>query len=266
VTGRDFLVYFTVVAFMCSCAGKPEPPARVEAPVPVVKTAGSCEPSDYYVLGEGDTIDMQVWRQESLKRSLKVDMQGNVSIPLVGTIKIAGLTIKEANDEITKRLGKYYVDPQVDLLISASKSQTVHVYGEVSNPGPITLDHRTTAWEVIAKAAFTKNSEKAKVVLIRNAIPNGQPENVKVSALNLDPTQLQHGSVVADCYVQSGDIIYVPPSRVSDIDRLMTHLGSIIAPFLGVSTGIVILPQVIDIIKGESTSSGSSQQGIIVGH
>jgi len=265
VTGRDFLAYFTVAVFMCSCAGQAEPPARVQAPAPVVKTVGSCEPTDYYVLGEGDTIDLQVWRQDTLKRSLKVDMQGNVTIPLVGTIRVAGLTIREAHEEITKRLGKYYVEPQVDIFVSASKSQTVHVYGEVSNPGSVSLDHRTTAWEVIAKAAFTKNSDKSKVVLIRNAIPNGEAANVKVSALNLDPAQLQHESIVADCYVQNGDIIYVPPTKISNIDVFMSHLGAVIAPVLGVTTGIVILPQVIDIIKGESASSSSSQ-GIIVGH
>lgn len=265
MTVRDFVACFTIAAFMCSCAGngapKPESPAPAKASAR--ETPLSADPTEYYVLGEGDTIDLQVWRQENLKRSLKVDMQGNISVPLAGAIRVAGLTVKEATGEITMRLGKYYVDPQVDLFVSGSKSQSVNVFGEVSNPGTVAFDHKASAWEIIAKAAFTKNSNKSKVILIRNAVPNAEAANIKVYALNLDPGNIKPGDQPLDMMVQNGDILYVPTSKIYELDKLMSHISSILAPFMGVSTWVILWPQVLDVLRG---TTAASSQGIIVGH
>ncbi len=261
--GRYFIVCFTIATFLSSCSSQVRVPLEKEVSVQAPRVSPPGEPTELYVLGEGDTIDMQVWRQEGLKRSLKVDLQGNINVPLAGTIRVAGLTVEQATKEVCKRLDKYFVDPQVDLFVSGSKAQTVNIFGEVSTPGPYTIDHKTTVWEVVAKAGTTKISDKSNVVVIRNAIPGSDPANVKVFSVNVDPAKLKAGAPPGNYYVQSGDIIYVAPTFIADVDKVMTHIAAILAPIFGMESGILLIPQVWDVLRGVNVNTTG---GIIVGH
>jgi len=251
------------MAFFASCSSNGPKQA---SPVPL-KTYGltpplSTKPTSSYVLGVGDTVIMSVWRQDSLESSATVDTEGNISLPLVGPVKVAGLTIQQTREEIANKLDKYFVDPHVDLRVTEIKSKRAYLFGEVDNPGIYYLDHQTSFWEIIAQGSYKKDAYREKVLLIRNAVPNGDKDRIQVNLVDLDPTKVQTGSYCVDLYAQNGDILYVLPTKIADVERFMGRLLNIVSPVLAIETGVVLIPEFINVLRGEGFETSS---GIIVG-
>jgi polysaccharide biosynthesis/export protein len=261
-----FIISIILLGILSSCSsnGPLKQSNTKYAEVPALKTDASSIPTSYYVLGEGDQLNINVWRHDSMKRALYVDTSGNVSLPLVGQIRVAGLTVQQANEEITLRLSKYFINPQVDIQVTEIRSQKIYLLGEVTNPGSFPLDHKTSVWEIIAKGAFSKDANMEKVLLISNNIPNGENQRgARISVLNLNPAKIEADSVpVVAGYLQNGDIIYVPPLKIANVSRFMTHLAAIISPILGAETSVLLIPQVIDVMTGKYITTGG---GVIVG-
>jgi protein involved in polysaccharide export with SLBB domain len=261
-----FIICITIAGLLSSCSsnGPIKQNNTMFAEVPALKTDASTIPTSYYILGEGDSLEINVWRYDSMKRSIRLDTSGNVSLPLVGQIRVAGLTVQQANEEITNRLSKYFIDPQVDIQVTEVRSQRIYLLGEVANPGSFPLDHKTSVWEIIAKGAFNKDANMEEVLLIRNNIPNGENQgDTRIFALNLNPAKIGADSAsVVPGYLQNGDIIYVPPLKIADVSRFMTHLSAIISPILGLESAVLLVPQVIDVIAGRVVVTSG---GVIIG-
>ncbi len=209
-----------------------------------------------YVLGSGDEIIINVWRNDDLRRTVQIDPSGNIYLPMAGEIQASGLTISQLREEVTSRLSKYLVDPQVDISISELKSQNVHILGEVRSPGSFSLDKKMLVWEGISKAGgLTNDANEKKVLLVRS-----QKGVATVTALNLDIRgMLKNGKLDRNVYLQNGDIVYVPPSSIADVERFMVRFNHIISPFLNIARGIVLGDEVVDILTGEEV-----QRGVVV--
>ena len=88
-----------------------------------------------FVLGVGDEVTINVWRHDDLKRSVTIDPQGNIYLPMVGEIMASGMTISDLRQAITIRLSKYIKNPTVDINASVIQSQKYYMLGEVKTPG-----------------------------------------------------------------------------------------------------------------------------------
>jgi len=102
--------------------------------------AGSAEKIDNikiseFILGIGDTVEISVYRQSDIQRTVRIDHSGIVMLPLIGDVQAAGKSIFKLRDEIKDRLSKYLVDPQVFVNVTTIQSQKIMVLGEVNNPG-----------------------------------------------------------------------------------------------------------------------------------
>jgi polysaccharide biosynthesis/export protein len=258
-----------IFALLSSCAGSPSGNVAGNNPVPLqapsLKGNNSSIPGSSFVLGEGDGIEVNVWRQDTLKRAVRVDSSGNIVLPLIGEIKVAGLTVQETNEEVAKRLSRYFVDPQVDIRVTEVVSQKVYLVGEVSNPGFFVLDHKISVWELLAKGGFTKDADIGKVILISNNFPTAETQpRSKVSMLDLDFSSMEEQPPpVASANLQNGDIIYVPPRRMESGARFGIRVGSILAPIIGWQSAILLVPEIINVITG--TDESSTQGGVIIG-
>jgi polysaccharide export outer membrane protein len=199
-----------------------------------------------FILGPGDEITINVWRNDDLNRDVQIDPSGNIYLPLVGEIKASGLTIAQLRGNITSKLSNYFYDPQIDINVLTLKSQKVHVFGEVQSPGTYTIDQNLFAWEAISKAGgFTSDANRKKVLLVRSK--DGVPT---VAALNIQD-MLKKGKMVQDVYLRSGDIIYVTPSFIANLERFMSRFNTIISPFVSLERGIVLYPDARDVLRGE---------------
>ncbi|HKV00924.1 MAG TPA: polysaccharide biosynthesis/export family protein, partial [Ktedonobacteraceae bacterium] len=91
---------------------------------------------DSYVLGANDRIIVRcVNADEFSPVPVRIDNDGQVTLPFVGRIQLAGLTISDAEKQLTERLSKFIQHPQIQLNVVESHSQPVSVLGAVRNPG-----------------------------------------------------------------------------------------------------------------------------------
>jgi polysaccharide export outer membrane protein len=203
-------------------------------------------PSSPFILGSGDEITINVWRNEDLNRTILIDPSGNIYLPLAGKVEASGLTISQLREKITLRLSKYIINPQVDINVSSLKSQKVHILGEVKSPGTFTLDQKMLAWEAISQAGgFTTDANQKEVLLVRNE--NGA---ARVTALNIHD-MLKTGKIDQDIYLRSGDVIYVAPTFIANLDRFMQRFNNIISPFVTLERGIILGQEAYDVLRGK---------------
>lgn len=246
-------VWLLLLFLVVSCSGN-----RIAKDIPggqggIVRTETEEEIHDVFrfIVGPGDEIAVKVWRNDDLNRDVRVDPSGNISLPLVGKVKASGLTISQLREEVTLRLSKYFVDPQVDINVSNLKSQKVYVLGEVKSPGTFDWQANMPAWEVISKAGgFTLDANEENVLLVRS-----EDGKTVVRALNIR-NMFKEGKLSRGTYLRNGDLIYVLPTVIASVERFMERFYNIINPFTALERGIILYPEVEDILRGKERKGG----------
>ncbi|RMF44730.1 MAG: periplasmic polysaccharide biosynthesis/export protein, partial [Deltaproteobacteria bacterium] len=108
--------------------------------------------SDYRV-GEGDVLRVTVYDHEDLTTTVRVGGDGSIIFPLIGQLKIGGLTVNGVADKLAAALADgYIVNPQVSVFVQEFRSSKVVIVGQVSRPGLYELTGNTTLLELISKA------------------------------------------------------------------------------------------------------------------
>jgi polysaccharide export outer membrane protein len=167
---------------------------------PAVKVDNSDQP---YRIGREDVLDIAVWRDADLSRTLPVRPDGYVSMPMTGDVLAAGKTPTELAEEIKERLRPYVQEPRVTVIIREVNSSRIFVTGEVTNPGAYPLRGRVSLIQAIALAGgFTDFANSDGIVVIRTDDKGGQIP-VRYSDL-ISPDGGQ------DVILRPGDTIVVP--------------------------------------------------------
>ena len=110
-----------------------------------------------YLLGIDDVIVIRALDAEEISdKPVRIDMRGNINVPMVGHLHVAGLTVEQLEDQISERLKKYLQEPEVTVLVSESHSQPVSVIGQVTTPGVQQLQGRKNLYEVLSLAGGLK--------------------------------------------------------------------------------------------------------------
>ena len=161
--------------------------------------------ADDYKIAPRDVLQVSVFQVADLNRTTQVDGNGFVSLPLLGTVKVAGKTLLQAQDEIAAKLGKTYIrSPQVSLSLVKS-GQRVTINGAVKSPSVLTIDGKLTLNQAIAQAGGLSeigNSERVHVARLED----GQVKDVIFSL-----EAIQSGKI-PDPNLHAGDIIVVEDS------------------------------------------------------
>lgn len=159
-----------------------------------------------------------------------VDPAGNIEMPLIGKVHVAGLALEEAGIVIKQELSKYLKEPTANVRYL---NQKFTVLGEVNRPGIYNLlDNHTSLPEVLGVAGdLTIFGRRDNVMLMR--ISDGKREVVK---LNLNSREVLETPYY---YIRSGDIIYVEPTKgkITSSDRTL----QLIPIATGVTTSLVLL-------------------------
>lgn len=115
-----------------------------------------CQMPNMYLLGAGDTIEVLVYQEADLRTVTKVNQSGFINLPLVGQIKLEGLTIEAATDEIESKFKDgYLVYPDVTLIIREYRPFFIH--GEVHHPGSYKYQAEINLEQAIALAGGLKD-------------------------------------------------------------------------------------------------------------
>jgi polysaccharide biosynthesis/export protein len=106
-----------------------------------------------YVLGPDDQITIRVLDVEEInEKPVRVDLRGNINLPMAGRVRAVGLTAEQLEIEITRRLKAYVHEPQVTVMVSEFRSQPVSILGAVMKPEVYQIQGRKTLFEVLSLA------------------------------------------------------------------------------------------------------------------
>jgi polysaccharide export outer membrane protein len=162
-------------------------------------------------LGVGDALRVTVFQQPDLTTEARVTEKGTITLPLVGEVKVAGLSSTEAGKQIAKELkdGKYLKNPQVSVAVTTVRSRQVNVLGLVARPGRYPLDDTSSQLaDVIAAAGGIADGGSDHVTLVRD----GKSQKMPVMAKGV--------------YLKNGDTIHVERAPVFYIYGEVTRSGA----------------------------------------
>lgn len=162
-----------------------------------------------YVLQPGDEVDLQIYREPELSGLFRVGPSGEIRHSLAGGIPLAGKTVRQAEEEITRLLAEnYLVNPRVILKVVSSQSGQIVLLGEVSKPGvyPLPFGESMTLLQAIAVAGgFTELASPDRVRIVRRSRDGTQTTMaVRVSDL------LKGRGGQKDIPLEPNDVITVP--------------------------------------------------------
>lgn len=131
------------------------------------KAPATADPN--YVIGPQDVLDIDVWKETELTRSVPVRPDGKISLPLLNDVQAAGLTPTQLSEEITTELKKFITDPQVTVIVTQINSQRVYILGEMTRPGAYPLLPAMTVLQALSSAGgFTPFANMKKIYVLRN--------------------------------------------------------------------------------------------------
>lgn len=181
-------------------------PLHAQAQAPVAQAASAADRSEY-VIGPGDVIKVTVFQNPDLGLEARVNENGTIRFPLIGSVRIGGLSVSNAEKAIADglRLGDFVKEPQVTVLLAQIRANLVAVLGQVGKPGRYPLEvGGTKLMEVLAQAGGV--APTGSDTLVVSGIREGKPfrKEIDMPAV-LGPTQ----DTTADIELQNGDVLFV---------------------------------------------------------
>jgi len=165
--------------------------------------------ADSYKLNPGDEIEISVWNEENLQKTISVLPDGMISFPLVGHLQAAGKTASEIEATIAAKLDAYIADPEVNVTVTSTRGNVVFVVGKVLKPGPIVMIQSTTVMQALAMAGGLNEFASANSIKIirRSGLEEGAQETV----LKIRYSDLEKGNDLSSNHILNyGDVIVVP--------------------------------------------------------
>jgi len=157
-------------------------------------------------VGAEDLLEISVFEIPDLNRTVRVSTKGTISLPLLGEIKVAGLTPAELESRLRDELGRRYLqDPQVSVFVKEHGSSKVSVLGAVGKPGVYEMVGPRTLLQILSQAGGLTDDAAAEFYLIRGAA-SGKTERIPIHVQDL----MAHRNPALNVPIQSGDIISVP--------------------------------------------------------
>ena len=138
-----------------------------------------------YIISPSNVLEIKVYQEPDLSTTLTVSQDGTINFPLLGTIKAAGLSIRELENVIREKLAEdYLIDPHVVIIIRQYTKKKVSILGEVRSPGSYEIKDKLTMTQAIALAGgFTDKADSSDVKIIRETQEEKESIEVNVSQI-----------------------------------------------------------------------------------
>ena len=161
--------------------------------------------SDAYKIQPGDVLEVSVWNEEGLIRTVLVRPDGGMSFPLVGDLQAAGESVESLSETITERLSKYIPDPVVTVSMQQLSGNKIYVVGKVARPGEYVANSYVDVVQAIAMAGgMTTFAAVNKIKIVRRM-------GEKLEAYSFRFSDIEDGeNLEQNIILRSGDIVVVP--------------------------------------------------------
>jgi len=189
----------------CSSGGRPELPSAA-----FVATREA--PSDEYVIGPLDQLNVFVWRNPELSAKVQVRPDGRITTPLISDMPAVGKTPAMLADDLKIALGEYIKDPIVSVIVenfSGTYSQQVRVVGATEKPASIPFRANMTILDaMISVGGLSEFASGNRARLIRYDKTTGKQAEYKLRLSDL----LKDGDTSANVKLEPGDVVIIPQS------------------------------------------------------
>jgi len=208
-----------------------------------------------YQIGPEDLLEINFLDTDKLRREVRVNGQGDISLLLVGTVQVAGLTSLEVEKKLTRlyKEGDFLRDPQINVAVKEYRYQKVVVTGAVNKPDQYSLIGPRTLLEVLGMAGglSDKAGEVAHIIRGQKGAPATRDNSPRQSfspgtdTIMVDLNRLLlKGVVDLNFPIQNGDVVHVPFAKTAHV------LGSVAKP------GVVFLKDNMTVTKAVAQTGG----------
>ena len=163
-----------------------------------------------FLLGPEDVLEITVWKNVDLSKTVTIRPDGLISLPIIGDVQADGLTANDLAERITQRLRQYVQNPAVSVSVKEINSYAIYVVGEVVRPGKYQAKSYITILHAISVAGgFTEFAKKSQLQVVRNRL-NGDGRlhetRIPIRYKDLLAGQGEPGNMI----LLSGDTVVVP--------------------------------------------------------
>jgi polysaccharide biosynthesis/export protein len=226
-------------------------------------------PGQSYVLGADDEITVRALDLEDIdpKTPLRIDMRGNISLPLAGRLRAAGLSVEQLEAEITTRLKAFVNEPVVTVTVASFRSQPVSLLGSVTNAGVHQLQGRKTLFEVISMAGGLRQDAGNSIKITRQKewgpipLPTAQMDSTgefwvaEVSVKSVLEAKNPQENII----VQPHDVISVPRGQLIYVIGAVRRAGGFV---LGDRETVSVL-QALSMAEGLDKASSAKNSKVL---
>jgi polysaccharide biosynthesis/export protein len=165
-------------------------------------------PEEFYVIGAGDSLGINVWKEPSLSGPVKVRPDGFITLPLINELQVVGLTTAQLRKTLEEKYKEYTVDPFVTIRIEGIASSEVFVVGQVAKPGAFPLTGNETLLQLLTRSGgLGVFADRSNLRVVRR-------EGEKVTEFIVDYNAIVRGDLKQDILLRPGDRIIVPEGRL----------------------------------------------------
>lgn len=184
--------------------------------------------AEEYRVGPMDTLDVSVYQAPDVSRIVQVDAAGQIGMPIIGAVPVAGKTVNEIRDELTTRLkARYLRSPEVTVSVKEFASQKVTVDGSVGQPGVYPLIGKTTLIQAVAMARGVNREANEKKVAVFRMVNNQRMVAV------FDLNSIRTGKI-DDPQIFANDVVFVDRSGGKTLWRDVISAVPLIGTFVPV--------------------------------
>lgn len=199
---RKIFLCIVVPAFLCSACQSTKPRTLPTSDASMDVSVAHPE----YIIGPEDVLEINVWKNADLSRTVTVRPDGMITLPLIGEVQAGGRTAAKLREEISTRLAKYKDIPEVTVTVTEVNSYYIYVLGEVRTPGKYRVRSYTTVIQAVALAGgFTTFAKKNDMVVLRKT-QKGSEQRIKVRYKEI----IRHEGSMRDDILRPGDTLVVP--------------------------------------------------------
>jgi polysaccharide export outer membrane protein len=201
--GTVFLMSFIIlITWLSGCSTKD---LRVQEFQVAAGTPDPAKPpEEFYVIGAGDSLNINVWKEPTLSGTVKVRPDGYVTLPLINEVQVAGQTTSQLRNVLEDKYREFTTDPFVTIRVEGIASSEVFLVGQVGKPGAFPLSGNETLLQLLTRAGgLGIFADRSNIRVVRR-------EGNKVTEYIADYDAIVKGDLKQDILLRPGDRVIVP--------------------------------------------------------
>ena len=195
-------VFIVIIALVSGCSTKD---LRVQEFRVAADTPDPAKPpEEFYQIGAGDALNINVWKEPTLSGTVKVSPDGYVTLPLINEVQVSGQTTGQLRKTLEDKYKEFTTDPFVTIRVEGIASSEVFLVGQVGKPGAFPLSGNETLLQLLTRSGgLGVFADRSNIRVVR-------PDGSKVTEYVVDYDAIIKGDLKQDVLLRPGDRIIVP--------------------------------------------------------